>query len=111
MTPTKIKMILEEKYGISNSFDRWLKLPQISVIHLNQDANIYINDNSLYYFNSDENTLCISTSYFHKNLKDSDINSSFNSYTVSTRFTLDSITGFIATVVAGPYGTYINRRF
>lgn len=111
MTPTKIKKILETFYGISNPFDRWLKLPQISIIHLAQDANIYLDNDSLYYFSSATEELFISTRYSHVNLTNENINPSLDSYSITNRFQLKSIAGFISTSVSGPYGTYINRRF
>lgn len=111
MDKKKIEMILSDIYGISDPFDRWIKLPQISIIYLDQDANIYVNENCIFYFNSEDMTLNLSQSYKYKNMSAEDIKSSLDEYNITSRFTLSMVTGFINTVTSGPYGTYINRRF
>lgn len=111
MNKTKIQTILSEVYGITNPFNRWIKLPQISVIYLDQDANIYINENCLFYFNTDDDTLNLAQNYSYKSLTAQDIKSALDSYLITSRFDFNKISGFINTVVSGPYGTYINRRF
>lgn len=111
MNKTKIQTVLSEVYGITDPLNRWIKLPQISVIYLDQDANIYVNENCLFYFNSNDNTLNLAQNYVYKNLSSQDIKSSLDSYLITSRFDLNKVAGFINTVVSGPYGTYINRRF
>ena len=103
------KSKIEKFLGIS--YDKWLKLPQISIIHLDQDANIYINENCLFYFNSTDNTLNLAQNYRYINIDTSNLGSDINTFPITSRFSLDRVTGFISTVESGPYGTYINRRF
>lgn len=111
MTQTKLQNILSVNYGISDVFDRWLKLPQISIIYLEQDANIYINDNMIFYFNSDDMTLNLSQHYSYVRVDGNDLGDDITKYRITSRFDINSISGFISSVVSGPYGSYINRRF
>ena len=103
------KSKIEKFLGIT--YDKWLKLPQISIIHLDQDANIYINENSLFYFSSEDNTLNLAQNYKYINIDVTNLGNDIAAFPITSRFSLDKVSGFISTVEAGPYGTYINRRF
>ena len=109
MTSSKISNILKTYYGISDSLNRWIKLPQISIIHLEQEANLYTDLDELYYFDSKDNSLSISKNSKYKNLEN--IESSYNAYPVHIKIASDRITGFISTVSMGPSGVYLNRPF
>ena len=105
----KIETVLETIYGISSPMNIWLKLPQISIIYLDQDANIYLSDNQLFYFDTEEDSLLISEDNSYVNLET--VETAKSSYPVHTKFTLGSIGGFISSSIMGPSGIYLKRRF
>ena len=110
MTISKISTILNKYYGISNSTNRWIKLPQISTIFLDQEANIFLdNKTQIFYFNSHDETLNISQNLKYNDLES--LESSVTSYPVHIKIDASKINGFISTTELGPYGTYLNRPF
>ena len=112
MTSKTIKKILTETYGISNPLDRWLKLSDIlAIIYISKDINIYINDEELYYFDSESELMYISKSGSYKKLEASDVKSDLESYDVVFQLCFENIGGFINTSINGPYGVYLTRRF
>lgn len=80
-----------EKYGMKTNIYQSL-LPSITIIHLDQDANIYVDENDEYNFDTKTQLLKI------KNKK------SQKPYIV---FDLNKITGFISTSQMGPCGVYL----
>lgn len=96
MTSTKIEKILEENFDISDALDKWLKLaPQVSIISLDQDANIYIDKDQYFYFDTDEELVTIA----RKTLS--------GTYKPEAIFDMNYIRGFISSAVLGPAGVYV----
>lgn len=116
MTSAKIKTLLTDIYNISSPLNRWLKLtPKINVIHLNQDADIFLSNNTICYFDSGNETIIISNSKrgayknidletTHQTKKDA-----FNENL--SYFTFDKVGGFIASLILGPGGVYTKRPY
>lgn len=111
MTKEKIKLLLTEKYGISNPFGKWIRLPHLSSIFLDQDANLYLDKNSLYYFSEENELLYVSTNYVYPLLSSDKLGNDLSDHKYNAVFTFKSIMGFNSTSILGPYGTQINRIF
>ena len=83
-----------------------MKFPsEITIIYLNQDANLYIGSNQIFQFDSSTNSLNISEddSYEKEFLPDED-------YPVHRKVQLSDIGGFIASSQQGPYGAYFRKK-
>lgn len=109
MTAAKIKKILESSYGISSPLNCWLKLPNIEIIYLNQDANLYLKNSELYYFDSLTNMMYISKNLPYIELDPNDIKETLKSYPISVRIDMSKIAGFISTVKYNGSGLYLNK--
>ena len=104
MEYNKIKSILENVYHSEKLSSGWMKLPEkITIIFLNQDANIYINDNQIFRFNSEALDIAESNDFINNNFSHS------GSYKVSKKIMLADIGGFISTSAPGPYGSYFTK--
>ena len=110
MTSSKIETLLEEYYGMSNPLNKWLRFREISIIYLSQDANIYIGEDQIFYFDTSDNSLNISENDSYKDI-DLDGKTSIDDFPVHTKLPIDTIAGFISTSVMSPYGAYITKRF
>lgn len=108
MTVQKISTILNEYYGISNSQNKWIRLPQISTIFLDQEANIFLDKNQIFYFDSKTESLFISD---HHNLNENIDTLKLTDIKYKTQVSMDKICGFISTTMLGPCGVYINKPF
>lgn len=103
-----IESTLETYYNIP--CNQWVKLSDvITVICLDQSANIYTDQYELYYFDTSTNLLSISKRYNYDKLES--ISPAFGSYKPYIQFDMNKISGFVATCVLGPYGTVIERPF
>ena len=110
MTSNKIKTILEEYYGISSPFNKWIRFKDITIIYLAQDANIFIGDDQIFYFDTSDNTLNISenSKYISMDLSGK---TELDDFPVHTKLSIDAIAGFISTSTRGPYGAYLTKKF
>ena len=107
MTTSQIKNILSETFGISSPMDKWIRLPQASIIFLSQDANLYLNDSFIFYFNSKDETMNISK--YHKT--DEILKSKLNDYKRNIITPFDKIGGFISSTVNTGAGLFLIRKF
>ena len=103
-----IKKILSDYYSVPT--DQWVRLtPNITVIYLDQDANLYTDEDELYYFDSSTNVLSISKRYGYSTL--TEIKPAYGSYKPYIYVDMNKITGFVSTSVMGPSGTYFERPY
>ena len=90
-----------KKYGIET--DKWTRLiPNITIIHLNQDVNIYVKESQLFYFDTKNNLLKISENLQYINLKEIGTD-----YTATKFFDLSKIGGFISSTIPVAGGLYL----
>jgi hypothetical protein len=106
MADNTFKKIMEV-YGVT-VFDKWIRLPQISILFLEQDGNLYLDpDTQIFYFDSSNKMIYISESPNYVNIKTLD--SSLKSYPISVAAPMSKVVGAITSSVKGPFGAYIPR--
>lgn len=103
-----VPTILDKYYGIKTN--KWVRLSDvITVIYLDQDANLYTDPDELYFFDSSTNILTISKNYNYHKL--TEIKTAYGSYKPNVYVDMSKISGFVSTCVLGPYGTIIERPY
>ena len=80
----------------------------ITIISLDQEANLYPDTSELYYFDTTKNLLYISKNYSYKKI--TEVKPALGSYKISMYVDIDKIAGFISTSIIGPYGTIMERQ-
>ena len=94
-------------YGIT-SFNKWIRLPQITIIFLDQDANFFIdNKRQIFYFDMNDEILYYSED--DKYEKETVLKSGLLDYKISGGISMSNIAGFISSSIMGPFGSYIKR--
>lgn len=102
-----VSKILDSYYGVP--VNQWTRLSDIiTVISLDQEANIYTDPDELYYFNTSTNILSISKNYKYHLLTKIEAQGSYKPYIY---IDMNKISGFISTSVIGPYGTIMERPY
>jgi len=111
MLPNKISTLLSEYYGMSNVLNKWIRFNNdISIIYLDQDANIYIGEDQLFFLDTSDGSLNISETSGNRKL-DLSGKTSLSDFPVHTKLSMSSIAGFISTSAMAPYGSYQTKKF
>jgi len=110
MDNSKITYILRDKLGAP--LNTWTRLPQVSIIFLNQDSSIHVDPVAQLFFIDIKNGLLkISSNKETVNLEEYDDLTDEDSFVVDKFVDFDLIAGIITTSVPGSQGTYYTRGF
>ena len=109
MTPAQITHVLGS-YELP--INQWITLEEVfPLIHLSQDANLYIDSSrERYKFNNDDELLEIAHGKTMSDGTFKSINNETSNYTPDEFISYDLIAGFCRTVYKGPHGTYLTKN-
>ena len=87
---------LLNSYGITKT-NRWIKFNGVYVIYMNQDANIMIDDNYIFYIDTGNELLYLSKSHKYKEMNS--FKTALSAYPIECVLPFDSVSGLISTTM------------